>query len=269
MKPIEIVTKKCTIALFAFIIIWNLSKFPYLLGFNHDGNRYYNSRGTEVSINLGHWLQGYRSNKLRCPPINFVLIHATLGLTLLAMMILSLVRESWRRRYCIPFFWFSILEGLHALPASAINDSGLAPLLLVSCALLIGTGVWGIVTKMNYDKDKRKADSNLYKQYIVITIINIGGAGIECRTIVAAFLKKHRFGMFIGEGEGPHLIVGTTFYDKFPEKIGVIVFFMFVTMVWFVWPLTLVELEKQESFRRLKQGNRSDEGYLLLSLGNE
>ena len=45
------------IASLLLVAVWNVSKFPFLMAFNKDGNDVYNDRGIELSINLGHWVK--------------------------------------------------------------------------------------------------------------------------------------------------------------------------------------------------------------------
>eukprot|EP00957_Ditylum_brightwellii_P207699 15354139-Ditylum_brightwellii.AAC.1 len=92
------------------------------------------------------------------------------------MIILTIINAERRKKYCIPFFIFAIVEGLHAIPAASINDAGLAPLFLFACAGLIASGVWGIYTKYTYDKDPEAAEKNLLHQYIFIGVINFAAA---------------------------------------------------------------------------------------------
>ena len=42
----------------SLVALWNLSKVPFYLAFNNDGNDSYgDSTGVELSINLGHWFE--------------------------------------------------------------------------------------------------------------------------------------------------------------------------------------------------------------------
>jgi hypothetical protein len=95
-----------------------------------------------------------------------MLVHSAMGLTLLAMVILVVLKVERRRKYCMIFYIFAICEGIHAIPASIFyNNAGLAPLFILGCALLIGSGVWGIWTKWVYDKDPARAEKNMLIQY--------------------------------------------------------------------------------------------------------
>ncbi len=53
---VTLIVNKVIMGFVALVAIWNLTKLPYYLGFNNDGNETYNdSTGVELSINLGHW----------------------------------------------------------------------------------------------------------------------------------------------------------------------------------------------------------------------
>jgi hypothetical protein len=49
--------KKVIIGTLLFVATWNLTKLPFYVSFNNDGDVAYNSHGIELSINLGHWLK--------------------------------------------------------------------------------------------------------------------------------------------------------------------------------------------------------------------
>jgi hypothetical protein len=234
---------KAVIAFIVIIAILNVTKLPYFMSFGNDGNVSYNSHGIEVSINLGHWVKGYRSAKQRAPACNFFLIHATLGLTILFMMILTLVKETWRKKYCKPFFWFAIIEGVHAIPASLINDSGFTPLFLFACALLIGMGIWGLETNKRYIENEARAEKLLFIQYTVVTLVNCFAALLESLQMIKAFKSKTAEGTFHDTGDEPHRLFGHTLYDALPEKVGMTLFLGFTFVVWFIWPLLLLDLK--------------------------
>lgn len=238
---------KGIIAFLSIVLLWNVTKLPFYMSFNNDGNVAYNEHGIELSINLGHWIKGYRSAKMRTPACNFILVHAALGVTILFMMILTLIRKEWRKRYCKPFFWFAIVEGIHSLPASIINDAGLAPLFLLACALLIGCGVWGLKTNHEYAQDPAKAEKNLLIQYSVITLINSFAAFLETPNIIKAFKNHSQDGVWNDYGDGPHRLAGHTLYDTLPEKFGMTIFLGFSLAVWFIWPLYLVNIKNAKS----------------------
>ena len=182
---------------------------------------------------------------MRTPPGNYLLVHMSLGLTILAMMILSLINSKWRKPYCVPFFYFCIVEGIHAVPASLINDSAfLRGLFMFACVGLVGTGHWVLQTKKNYDQDPVKAEKNLFLQYSFATIINSAAAVLETMNIVTAFKSKSETGTFSTYGEDPHPKFGNTLYDQFPEEIGRNVTFIFWLVAWFIWPLAILKIQK-------------------------
>jgi len=236
------ILKKGAIAFMSIVMLWNLTKLPYYMSFNNDGDIAYNEHGIELSINLGHWIKGYRSLKMRCPPCNFVLVHAALGLTILFMMILTLIHKEWRNKYCKPFFCFAILEGFHALPAALCNDAGLAPLFLFACVALVGSGVWGLKTNLEYAENPTKAEKHQLIQYTTIAVINSFAAFLETPNIIKAFKAHNQKGVWTDYGDEPHKLVGHTLYDTLPEKVGMTVFLGFCFAVWFVWPLYLIDI---------------------------
>jgi hypothetical protein len=238
---------KGAIAFLSIVMLWNVTKLPFYMSFNNDGNIAYNDHGIELSINLGHWVKGYRSLKMRTPACNFILVHAALGLTILFMMILTLIHKEWRNKYCRPFFCFAILEGFHALPASLINDAGLAPLFLFACVALVGSGVWGLKTNLEYAQDPTKAEKHLLIQYTIITVINSFAAFLETPNIIKAFKTHSQTGVWKDYGDVPHKLVGHTLYDTLPEKVGMTFFLGFCFVVWFVWPLYLLDTGKGKS----------------------
>lgn len=239
--PDSQLAKRSFVIFLAVVILWNVTKLPFLMAFNNDGNVFYNSHGMELSINLGHWVKGYRSVKMRTPPCNFLLVHSAMGLTLLAMVILVVLKVERRRKYCMFFYIFAICEGIHAIPASIVNDAGLAPLFILACALLIGSGVWGIWTKWVYDKDPAIAEKNMLIQYAIITTVNSFAAFLETPQIIKALKSKdEKTGLFENYGDEPHASFGHTLYDQFPEKIGMTVFIVFTSIIWVVWPILLV-----------------------------
>mmetsp|Transcript_5199 Transcript_5199/g.8876 ORF Transcript_5199/g.8876 Transcript_5199/m.8876 type:complete len:270 (+) Transcript_5199:126-935(+) len=246
---------KAAIAFMAIVALWNITKLPFLMSFSNDGNVAYNSRGVELSVNLGHWVKGYRSNKMRTPPCNFMLVHSALGLTILFMMILSLINQTWRKRYCKPFFWFAIIEGIHAIPASLANDAGFKPLFLLACALLVGTGVWGLETNKRYFDNEARAEKHLFIQYTVVTIVNSFAAFLEVPNMISAFKSKTADGTFHSHGDEPHKVFGHTLYDALPEKVGMTIFLGFTIAVWFIWPLLLLDLKKPRQNEENSNGN--------------
>lgn len=140
------------------------------------------------------------------------------------------------------FYIFAICEGIHAIPASIFyNNAGLAPLFILGCALLIGSGVWGIWTKWVYDKDPAIAEKNMLIQYAIITTVNSFAAFLETPQIIKALKSKdEKTGLFENYGDEPHASFGHTLYDQFPEKIGMTVFIVFTSIIWVVWPILLV-----------------------------
>jgi len=245
-QTIKLYLTKPFITFIAIVFIWNVTKLPFYMAFNNDGNEYYNSHGVELSINLGHFVKGYRSLKMRTPPCNFLLVHAGLGLTQLGFMMLSLINTSWRKKYCIPFFIMAILHGFHIMPAAWINDGGFTPLFMTACILLIAMGVWGLYTKSTYEKDPELGEKNFMIQYSAIAFINYAAAFLEVPNIMKAFKSKSEDGEFKSYGDEPHKLWGHTPYSVLPEKVGMTVFLALILIVWFAWPLYLLQFAKPD-----------------------
>jgi FtsH-binding integral membrane protein len=246
------------------IVLWNVTKLPFLMSFNNDGDVEYNSHGIELSINLGHWVKGYRSKKMRTPACNFMLVHAALGITCVCMMILSLIKKSWRKKYCVPFFIFAIVEGLHAFPASILNDSPfLVKLFICACILLVGSGVWGLQTIFNYDTNPQKAEKNLFIQYSIVTVVNSAAAFLETPNIIAALKAHEEDGVWTTYGETPHSKFGHTVYDKLPEKVGMTIFLGFCFVFWFIWPLYLTQIKGDDDDKKEEKGVGENEPLIV------
>ena len=180
---------------------------------------------------------------MRTPPINFILVHCTVGITILAMSVLAMTNKYWRKKYCVPFCSFAIFHALHSFPASWINNTPFQPLFMFACTLQTALGIWGIQTGQKYDADPAKADKTLAKVYGGVTFINSAAAVLEGPNIAQAFSFKKANGVFKIIKEGPHDLYGKTPYDLLPEKVGLAFFLMFVGAVWFIWPLMLVQLD--------------------------
>jgi hypothetical protein len=161
------------------------------------------------------------------------------------MMILTLIKTQWRKKYCVPFFCFAIIEAFHTFPATLINDSAfLVVLFMVACALLLGMGIWGLQTKRTYDEDPAKAEKYFFIQYLTITIVNASAAVLELPNILTAFSDHSKNGVWTNYGDEPHRRVGHTVYDMLPEKVGMTIFVVFAGAVWFIWPLYLLAIKK-------------------------
>ncbi len=186
--------------------------------------------------------------KEHTPPYQYLLIHTAVGLTILAMMILSLINRKWRKKYCVYFFIFAIVEGLHALPASLVQDSqGLIIFFTILCMALIGVGGWGLYTNKTYDQDPTKAAKNLDIQYSIITFINALATIVELLIIFQSFKAKNaNGGVFVDYGDEPHPIFGHTLYDLIPLGVGKAIFYGFVISVWFIWPLYLLNIHQPQ-----------------------
>lgn len=189
---------------------------------------------------------------MRTPACNFILVHCTVGITILSMSVMAMTNRNFRKNYCVPFFAFTIFHSFQTAPASWINDAGFMPLFMVACLLQGAMAVWGLQTRKTYDQDPAKADKELHLQYGVITFINAAAAFLEVPNIMKAFGHKNQTGEWNVIKEGPHDLYGNTPYDLFPEKVGVAFFVIFTTCVWFLWPLMLAKVDLLPSKKATK-----------------
>jgi hypothetical protein len=178
---------------------------------------------------------------MRSCPWNFLLLHSVLGITILIMMILTLLNKKWRRKYCVPFFWFGIIEGIHAFPICYINDSKMRMLFILACFLLVIPGIWGLHTNKTYAKNPERAEKHLLIQYILLTITNAAGGVLEMPRIIGAFKYHSEHNEWESFGDKPHKKVGNTPFDKYgPSKeIWLVIFVLYCVAVGIFWPLSL------------------------------
>ena len=93
---------------------------------------------------------------------------------------------------------FLLLCNTRGLSCSACFFAGVAPLLLFACAALIGSGVWGLKTNLEYAQDPQKAEKHLLIQYTIITVINSFAAFLETPNIIAKPIMKVEYGRIMG-----------------------------------------------------------------------
>ncbi|GFH49876.1 hypothetical protein CTEN210_06352 [Chaetoceros tenuissimus] len=179
--------RKILIFFILFLCLWNLSKVPYYIQFDKNGDSDYEKGGLTGSINLVYWVNGFQSSKLHSPACNFLLVHIAFGVTVLVMMAMSLVKTAWRRKY-----------------------------------------------------DPLKAEKELAWEYGLITLGAYGAGFAEYSGIIAKFLYKAEHGVFKAYTELDPLF-GHSIYDKLPECVGMTFFFAWVGIVWFWWPINLLE----------------------------
>jgi len=109
---------------------------------------------------------------------------------------------------------------------------------------LVSMGIWGLQT---YGQDPVKAEKSLLIQYATITFINAFAAVLEARNIFSAFKSKAKDGAFPIASEGPHENFGHTIYDKLHEQVGFTIYVVFCVAGWFIWPLFIVQIQKQST----------------------
>jgi hypothetical protein len=67
-------------------------------------------------------------------------------------------------------------------------------------------------------------------------------AFLEITNILGRFSYKRENGEFEVVSDKPHELYGNTFYDKFPAWIGLVLFWVWVVVVMFAWPIGLLNL---------------------------
>ena len=66
-------------------------------------------------------------------------------------------------------------------------------------------------------------------------------------------------------GGEPHKLWGTTLYSALPEKVGMTVFLGFVFAVWFIWPMCLLQTEKEDSEDAVEKKEATNDTTPLIS----
>lgn len=236
--------RKLLIFALVFLPAWNLTKVPYYIQFNADGDTPYEKSGLAGSINLAYWISGFNSSKLRSPPCNFLLVHIAFGCTVLIMMALSLIKKSWRKKYGYYFFTFAICLAIHSVPACLMMPPlPLRILFTVTCVWVFIASIYGFKTLYNYDQDPEKAERHLLIEYGLVTL-GAYGAGFAEFTGIAAKIKFRLLeGYWKTYGDTPDPRFGHTLYNLLPEKYGMTFFFVFISIFWFWWPIKIVEID--------------------------
>ena len=233
--------KKILLVFLVGLCAWNLTKLPYYLSYDStDTTNAYVKHGLEGSINLENWLDGYRGNKLRTPAMNFLAVHAVIGITVLMMMAFSVINPERRRRHGLLFFIFAILLGLHTLPAALLMDSTFKKYLFSgTCVVVIGASIYGLAVLRNYERYQPSSEKYLLIAYSLITLGAYGAGFAEFYQIgvnVADYLKTDIWPEF---GDLPHKLAGHTLYDRIPETAGFAVFALWIAVVWLFIPIKL------------------------------
>jgi hypothetical protein len=233
--------KKIIIFFLLFLCVWNLTKLPYYLVFDiSDTADSYARHGLEGSINLGHWIDGYHGTKLKSPAINFLAVHAVIGITVLTMMAMALFKPVLRRRYGLVFFIFAILLGAHTLPAALLMDSTFKRYLFSgTCITVIGAAIWGLIVLKKYEYYQPSSEKYLLYAYSLITLGAYGAGFAEFLQIgknVVSYVKTNIWPQF---GEFPDPLYGHTWFDTIPEVIGLAIFFLWILIVWIIIPVKI------------------------------
>ena len=232
-----------------FLVTWNATKIPYYIEYDKDGDSDYEKAGLGGSINLEKWVDGYQGSKLHSPPCNFLLVHIGFGSTVLIMMAMTMVKPAWRRKYGYYFFTFAILLGLHTIPAAwtmgwqpdgPSTKAAFKYIFTFTCVYCIIAALFGFRTLKNYDKDPVAAEKALAIEYGLITFAAYGAGFAEFQGIAVNFMHKSETGSFKSYPD-PDLLFGHSIYDILPEKVGMTIFFAWVAIFWFWWPIKLLQ----------------------------
>jgi len=220
-------------------------KVPYYIGFDVNGDTDYEKGGLTGSINLYHWVKGFKSSKLHSPACNFLLVHIAFGSTVLIMMALSLIKTAWRRQYGNYFFTFTVLLGVHTIPAAWTMGAAFTKYLFTfTCLMVTTSALFGYRTLKFYDTDPVKHEKHLLIEYSIITFGTYGAGFAESYGILTKFIyRAENGGGFMDYGNTPDPLFGHSLYDIVPEKVGMTLFFVWAAVVWFWWPIKLLEID--------------------------
>lgn len=254
--------RKLMIFAYLFLVVWSFSKVPYYFGFDRNGETTYEKGGLTQSINLVFWVDGYQTIKLQNPACNFILVHMILGATLCVMASLSFINSGWRKKYGWLFFAFSLIFGLHNIPAGiTMRQSIFKYLLNFSVYLVIVSALWGFYTLKNYDNNPTKAEKYLLFQYSAILFCN-SGAIIEFKGVISKFFYRINTGSFEDYGNTPNPFTGKSVYDLIPESFGLGFFLIFFAIVWIWLPVQILQVRTDKTKTSTEEKN---EGEPLLS----
>jgi len=241
---VAMTARKVLIFFLFFLSAWNFTKVGYYMQFNPLGDSEYEKGGLTGSINLYYWLDGFRSSKLHSPACNFLLVHISFGSTVLVMMALSLIKTKWRRKYGWWFFTSTNLLAFHTIPAAwGMNKKPLQYLFTFTCVWCIVSAFFGYKTLKNYDKDPVKAEKHLLIEYSLITLGAYGAGFAEFSGIGAKVKYRLAEGVWKHYGDTPDPKFGHSVYDMLPEKVGMTIFFVWMAIVWFLWPVKLLKID--------------------------
>ena len=251
--------RKFIIFMLIFLVTWTATKLPYYFQFDPNGDTPYEKGGLTGSINLCHWIPGYKSHKLHSPVNNFLLVHIGFGATVLIMMTLALIDGSYRKRFGRYFFVFGFLLGLHTIPASVtMNAVPLAILFTFVSLLTMTVSVFGYRTLRNYEGEyDAKAERHLAIEYGLVTFFAYGAGFAE----LAFILLKVRFrlanGYWPSYGDSPDPKFGHGFYFMLPESVGMTIFVGTVIIFWVWWPIKLLKIKNDPASKSNASRNDS------------
>ena len=236
--------RKFLIGAIIFLVGWTSTKIPYYMAFDANGDTPYEKGGLTGSINLEHWIPGFRSTKLRSPACNFLLVHICFGATTLIMSALALTKATWRRKYGYYFFTFAILLGVHTIPAAWTTPQlPLRIIFLFTCIYVIITAMLGFNTLRLYDNNPTKCEKHLQYEYAIITFGAYGAGFAEFSGIYGKVKFYLAEGYWQNFGDVPDPLFGHTLYDLLPERVGMTIFLAFVTIFWLWWPVKIVGID--------------------------
>jgi hypothetical protein len=246
---IKIVAKKTIFFLLIILSAWTSTKIPFYIGFDRNGDDYYDKLGLEGSINLVHWIHSngkYHGSKLKTPAINFLLLHVVIGITLLILIALTLINSAWRRQYGYVTFTFAILLGGHTLPAAMSSDvPWMRWVFTITCIYVIATALLGFRTLSHYDRRPILSEKYLAIQHYIIAFGAWGAGFAELFGIMNNISDKKESGTWPTHGDGPHPLSGTTIYDQVPEQVGWAICGIMIAAMWVIWPMYLLKVETQ------------------------
>ena len=158
-------------------------------------------------------------------------------------MALTMIKTAWRKKYGNYFFTFASLLGVHTIPAAwEMNDEFLKYLFTLTCVGVIVSSLFGYRTLKNYDQDPVLAEKALAWEYGMVTFFTYGAGYAEGAFIVSKLIYKAQTGNFRDYGSTPDPKFGHSLYDKLPESVGLTLFFVWVAIFWFWWPIKLVKI---------------------------
>jgi len=256
--------RKVLIFFLFFLVAWNFTKVPYYIGFDANGDTDYEKGGLTGSINLAYWVKGFQSSKLHSPACNFLLVHIAFGSTVLIMMALTLIKTAWRKKYGYYFFTFSILLGVHTLPAAWTMGAAFTKYLFTfTCVWVITASLFGYRTLQFYNTNPVKHEKHLLIEYSLITVGAYGAGFAESIGILSKFIYKAEIGEFREYPDTPDPLFGHSIYDLAPEKVGLTIFFAWAAVFWFWWPIKLLDIDTKVEAKKTSDGTTDENTRLV------